>query len=95
MQRVVFVTNSKHRGFSFDTLPDQVATILNATGTELTGAFQEELAETCGLTCTLIADFLENGKELTFPDYLNMGMSRYVGDFCGFLFPLLERRSIA
>ena len=66
------MTNSKHRGFSLDTLPDQVATILNATGTELTGTFQEELAETCGLTCTLIADFLENGKELTFLDYLNM-----------------------
>ena len=72
-----------------------MATIRDAAGIELRGAFQEELAETCGLTSTLIVDFLENGKELTFPDYLGTVMWRCVGDLCGFFFPLLERRCIA
>ena len=72
-----------------------MATIRDTAGIELRGAFQEELAETCGLTSTLIVDFLENGKELTFPDYLGTVMWRYIGDLCGFFFPLLERRCIA
>ena len=53
------VTNTKYQGFSLDASLDQVVTILGA-----------DFAETYGLTATLITDFLENGEELTFPDYL-------------------------
>lgn len=53
------VTNTKYQGFSLDAYLDQVVTILGAV-----------FAETYGLTATLITDFLENGEELTFPDYL-------------------------
>lgn len=60
MQRDIFVKNPKYQGFSLDAYPDQVVNNLGA-----------ELAETYGLTSTLISDFLENGKVLTFPDYLD------------------------
>lgn len=70
-------------------------TIFKEAVTDLMKASQEELAENCGLTRTLIVIFLQNGEHLTFPGYLNMGMARYVEDFSGFLFSPLERRSIA
>ena len=59
MQRDIFATNPKYQGLCLGAFPDQVVTILGA-----------EFAATYGLTGTLISDFLENGEEFTFPDYL-------------------------